>query len=117
LNRIAIPRGTESGEKSAIPGKPYHQGQAQKTHLKKAAVAAGIQGKIGWHTFRHGYRSFLGSTNATVGVQQELMPHASITTTMDTYGRAMSDDKRRAHSSVVELVGAKGGLASASNAA
>ena len=98
-------------------GKPYHQGQAQKTHLKKAAVAAGIQGKIGWHTFRHGYRSFLGSTNATVGVQQELMRHASITTTMDTYGRAMSDEKRKAHSSVVELVGAKGGLASAPIAA
>jgi len=93
-------------------GKPYQPGMAQKTHLKKAATAAGIQGKIGWHTFRHGYRSFLGSTNATVGVQQELMRHASITTTMDTYGRAMSDDKRKAHSSVVELVGAKGGLAS-----
>jgi integrase len=98
-------------------GKPYHQGQAQKTHLKKAATDAGIQGKIGWHTFRHGYRSFLGSTNATVGVQQELMRHASITTTMDTYGRAMSDDKRKAHSSVVKLVGAKGGLASESKAA
>jgi integrase len=91
--------------------KPYHQGQIQKTHLKTAATAAGIQGKVGWHTFRHGYRSFLDSTNAPLGVQKELMRHASISTTMNVYGRAMSDGKRLANSNVVGMVlGSNGGL-------
>lgn len=92
--------------------KPYHQGQIQQTHLKKAATAAGIKGKVGWHTFRHGYRSFLDSTNAPLGVQKELMRHASISTTMNVYGRAMTDGKRQANSNVVGMVlGSNGGLA------
>jgi integrase len=37
-------------------------------------------------------------------VQQELMRHASIQTTMNVYGQAMSDSKRRANSQVVSLV-------------
>jgi integrase len=37
-------------------------------------------------------------------VQQELMRHASIQTTMNVYGRAMTETKRRANSQVVELV-------------
>jgi len=91
--------------------KPYHQGQAQKTHLKDAAIAAGIKGKVGWHTFRHGYRSFLDATGAPMGVQKELMRHASISTTMNVYGSAMSEGKRLANSNVVGMVlGSNGGL-------
>ena len=37
-------------------------------------------------------------------VQQELMRHASIQTTMNVYGRAMTDTKRKANSQVVGLV-------------
>ena len=37
-------------------------------------------------------------------VQQELMRHASIQTTMNVYGRAMTETKRRANSQVVRLV-------------
>jgi len=37
-------------------------------------------------------------------VQQELMRHASIQTTMNVYGRAMTETKRRANSQVVGLV-------------
>jgi integrase len=37
-------------------------------------------------------------------VQKELMRHASIQTTMNVYGKAMTDSKRQAHSKVVELV-------------
>jgi hypothetical protein len=32
------------------------------------------------------------------------MRHASIQTTMNIYGKAMTDSKRRAHSKVVELI-------------
>ena len=37
-------------------------------------------------------------------VQKELMRHASIQTTMNVYGKAMTDSKRQAHSKVVEMV-------------
>jgi len=32
------------------------------------------------------------------------MRHASIQTTMNVYGKAMTDDKREAHSKVVEMI-------------
>jgi integrase len=37
-------------------------------------------------------------------VQQELMRHASIQTTMNVYGRAVTGSKRKANGQVVELV-------------
>ncbi len=37
-------------------------------------------------------------------MQQELMRHASIQTTMNVYGQAMTDGKRHANSQVVSLV-------------
>lgn len=33
-----------------------------------------------------------------------MMRHASIQTTMDVYGRAMTDGKRQAHGNVVQMV-------------
>ena len=68
------------------------------------AIAAGIGGDIGWHTFRHSYRSWLDETGAPLTVRKELMRHASIQTTMNIYGKAMTDSKRQAHSKVVEMV-------------
>jgi len=85
-------------------GKPYHQEGIQKKHLKKAAIAAGIRSEIGWHTFRHTYRSWLDASGAPLKVQQELMRHASITTTMNVYGKAMPSIKRKANSKVVSMV-------------
>jgi integrase len=43
-------------------------------------------------------------TGAPTTVRKELMRHASIQTTMNIYGKAMTDSKRRAHSKVVELI-------------
>ncbi len=84
--------------------KPYHQEEIQKKHIRAAAKAAGINSKVGWKTFRHSYRSWLDQTDAPIGVQRELMRHASIQTTMNVYGRAMTDSKRQAHSNVVQMV-------------
>lgn len=85
-------------------GKPYHQESLQKTQIKRAAKLAKLGDGIGWHTFRHTYRSWLDETGAPMKVQQELMRHASIQTTMNVYGRAMTETKRRANSQVVGLV-------------
>jgi integrase len=87
-----------------VTGRPYHREEIQKTHIRKAGPAAGIGGDIGWHTFRHSYRSWLDETGAPLTVQRELMRHASIQTTMNIYGKAMTDSKRQAHSKVVEMV-------------
>jgi integrase len=96
--------------------KPYHQESLQKTQLKRAAKLAKLGDGIGWHTFRHTYRSWLDETGAPMKVQQELMRHASIQTTMNVYGRAMTETKRRANSQVVGLVFGPNSQESAVNA-
>ena len=42
-----------------VTGRPYHQEEIQKKHIRKAGIAAEIGDDIGWHTFRHSYRSWL----------------------------------------------------------
>ena len=49
-------------------------------------------------------RSLLDETGAPLKVQQELMRHADIRTTMNVYGKAMDESKRTAHGKVVRLV-------------
>ena len=66
--------------------------------------AAGKYGSIGWHTFRHTYRSWLDETGATVRVQQNLMRHAQISTTMNVYGNALMEAKREANATVVSRI-------------
>ena len=39
-----------------------------------------------------------------MGVQQKLMRHAQISTTMNVYGNALMEAKREAHSKVVQIV-------------
>ena len=85
-------------------GKPFHQEEIQKKHIRGAAKAAAIKFQVGWKTFRHSLRSWLDQTDAPIGVQRELMRHASIQTTMNIYGKAMTDSKRQAHSKVVGMV-------------
>jgi integrase len=53
-----------------VTGRPYHQEEIQKTHIRKAGLAAGIRADIGWHTFRHSYRSWLDDTGAPLTVQK-----------------------------------------------
>ena len=69
---------------------------------QKAAAAAGI-GQLGTHSLRHTYRSWLDSVGTPVGVQQKLMRHADIRTTMNVYGDAATDEMTQAHSKVVGL--------------
>ena len=55
------------------------------------------------HTFRHTYRTWLDSVGAPTGVQQRLMRHADIRTTMNIYGDAATADMADAHGKVVGL--------------
>lgn len=63
----------------------------------------GLQG-VGWHSFRHSYRTLIDDVGTTLGVQQRLMRHADITTTMNTYGSAFEKSKRRANSRVAAVI-------------
>ena len=70
--------------------------------LADASKRAG-QGAIGWHTMRHSYRSWLDETGAPLTVQQNLMRHADIRTTMNIYGDAIPETLRAAHGKVVRM--------------
>jgi len=69
---------------------------------QKAAKAAKIGG-FGTHSLRHTFRTWLDSVGTPVGVQQRLMRHADIRTTMNVYGDAVTQDMAEAHSKVVRL--------------
>jgi integrase len=73
-------------------------------HIKPAAITAGLGSSVGWHTFRHTYSSMLRQLGVDLKVQQELLRHADVRTTMNVYTQAVSEQKRAAHSSVVRIV-------------
>lgn len=79
---------------------PVPNGGRLPLHEERWAVAGKYDG-IGWHTFRHTYRSWLDDTGAPMGVQQKLMRHAQISTTMNVYGNALMTAKREANTKVV----------------
>ena len=58
---------------------------------QQAAKAAGLGG-IGTHSLRHTFRTWLDSVGTPVGVQQRLMRHADIRTTMNIYGDVATPD-------------------------
>lgn len=83
--------------------KPYLSWGVQQRHIRPAAEKAGL-GVLGWHALRHTYRSWLDATGAQMAVQQKLMRHADIRTTMNVYGDALEATKREANSKVVKMV-------------
>jgi integrase len=82
---------------------PLRSTSVLEKHIKPAAIAGGL-GNVGWHTFRHTYSSLLRQLGVDVKVQQELLRHADVRTTLNVYTQALSEQKRAAHSSVVRMV-------------
>jgi integrase len=70
--------------------------------LQRAAEQAGI-GKLGTHSFRHTYRSWLDAVGTPVAVQQKLMRHTDIRTTMNVYGDVVTNEMAQASSKVAGL--------------
>jgi integrase len=69
---------------------------------KKGASAAGIA-HVSTHSMRHTYRSWLDAVGTPIAVQQKLMRHADIRTTMNTYGDVVTDEMANAASKVAGL--------------
>jgi integrase len=83
---------------------PYNPWNAQQRYLRPAAAAIGLGKGIGWHTFRHTYSCLLRQLGVDLKVQQELLRHADVRTTMDVYTQAIPEDLRKANSKVVSFV-------------
>ena len=70
--------------------------------FQQAGSKAGI-GKLGTHSLRHSYRSWLDAVGTPIAVQQKLMRHSDIRTTLNIYGDVVTDEMAQAHSKVVGL--------------
>lgn len=70
--------------------------------FQEAATKSGI-GKLGTHSLRHSYRSWLDAVGTPIAVQQKLMRHSDIRTTLNIYGDVVTNEMAQAHSKVVEL--------------
>jgi integrase len=70
--------------------------------LGRASKAAGM-GHITTHAFRHTYRSWLDAVKTPIAVQQKMMRHTDIRTTMNVYGDVVTDEMSTASSKVAEL--------------
>jgi hypothetical protein len=95
-------------EASRMMNKPKMSGTQPnsifRVYIKPAAKQIGLTKRIGWHTFRHTFGTILNANGENPKVIQELLRHATLKVTMDTYVQAMSDEKRKAQSKVVKML-------------
>jgi integrase len=73
-----------------------------RTEIARAAKAAGL-GHISTHSFRHTYRSWLDAVKTPIAVQQKMMRHTDIRTTMNVYGDVVTDEMSTASLKVAQL--------------
>lgn len=81
---------------------PLYFNAVQRDYIIPAAIKAGL-GKIGWHCFRHTYRSWLNAAGTRLGVQKDLMRHSDISMTTQ-YGAGVIEAMRDANSKIVRMV-------------
>jgi len=97
-----------SGAENWVLASPFKVGRlpysytGTRQELERAAKASGI-GHITSHAFRHTYRSWLDAVGTSVAVQQKMMRHADIRTTMNDYGDVVTDEMSTAGLRVAEL--------------
>jgi integrase len=83
-----------------------------RRHGKPAVKAAKVTKRVGYHTFRHTFGTLLNANGENPKVVQELLRHANLKITTDTYMQALSPDKRQAQAKLVMMVrGKKAGVA------
>jgi len=70
--------------------------------LARASSAAGV-GHLSTHAFRHTYRSSLDLVKTLIAVQQKMMRHTDIRTTMNVYRNVVTDEMSTASLKVAAL--------------
>jgi integrase len=88
---------------SALGVKPYWPDAVLKRHVLPAAKRAGIEKKIGWHSFRRTLATLLHSSGASVKTSQDLLRHSSPQMTLGVYAKAVTAEKRRAQDTITSL--------------
>jgi integrase len=83
---------------------PYWPDALLQKIIRRAALRAGINKQIGWHTFRHTFSTLLIANGENVKVVQELMRHASSRCTVEVYSQARVPAKRQAQQRVVQVI-------------
>jgi len=86
---------------------PYRGWSIQQRKIEPAGCTAGLGSGIGGIRSGTLFRPCCTLTGEDLKVQQELLRHADIRTTMNIYTQAMTDQKRQAHSRIVRSVLAK----------
>jgi integrase len=83
---------------------PYWSGVLFRKHVLPAVKAAGINQRVGWHTFRHTIATLLKANGEDIKTVQELLRHANSAITLDTYTQGITETKRQAHSKIVRMI-------------
>ncbi len=75
----------------------------QTDRLRPAGTSIGLNFSLGWHTFRHSYKSLLDRVSADATVKRDLMRHADVHTTMQVYGEVEMDRLRAINEAAIAL--------------
>lgn len=93
-------------------GRPFHLGMLTTDHLRPALLRMAIKFKlkgvpqgIGFHAFRHTYRTLMDEVGSPLEVQQRLMRHSdpAMTQHYGKHGSAILRRMRQVHTDVTEL--------------
>src|ERR1035438_6750609 len=77
---------------------PYWPDNLMKRYIRPVAQKAGIQKRVGWHTFRHSFGTSLKANGEDIKTVQELLRHANSRITLEVYTQAVTSNKRAAQS-------------------
>lgn len=94
--RVPLRRRRHGCFQTWTPADPFHADSLRDHHLRAVGETIGIP-NLGWYAFRHTYRTPISDVGTPVGVQQKLMRHSDVRTTMNVYGAAYEKSKRRAN--------------------
>jgi len=83
---------------------PYEPHGVQKHRIAPAAQRAGLPKGIGWHTLRHSYSTMLRHLKVDLKVQQDLLRHADVKTTMNVCTHEVPEDLRTGNRKLVRMV-------------
>ena len=101
ITKFSAPSDWMFASPSQLGRLPWSYDQVWRVY-QKAASAAGI-GKLGTHSLRHTYRSLLDSVGTPLAVQQKLMRHTDIRTTMNVYGDVITNQESEALGKIARL--------------
>jgi integrase len=81
----------------SMMSRPYYWPDAAlKRQVRPAALRAGINKHIGWHTFRHSIGTLLNASGESIKTIQELLRHANSRVTLEFYVQGDVEAKRKA---------------------